>query len=147
MGRHNRQELGLAVILLDTQVLLWMLWGDTQLGRQARESVELGLREQTAAVSAMSFWEVAMLQEKGRVALLVDVSSWREGLIRDGLVEIPINGEIAIRANQLPGFHSDPADRLIAATALLGDHTLITSRPSHTRLARSVEPVGCQGVN
>ena len=43
--------------------------------------------------------------------------------LQDGLIEVPVDGGIAIRANQLPGFHGDPAGRLIAATALEG-HTL-----------------------
>lgn len=68
-----------------------------------------------------------MLQEKGRVAMPVDVSSWRYTLfqdgLQDGLIEAPVDGGIAIRANQLPGFDGDPADRMIAATALEG-HTL-----------------------
>ena len=81
-----------------------------------------------------------MLQEKGRVSLPVDVSSWREGLIRDCLVEI------AIQVNQLDGFHGDPEDRLIAATALPG--ATRWSRPTGaSRLAGPVEPVGCQDMN
>ena len=114
------------MILLDTQVLLWMLTHDTRLGEQARETIDHSWAASEAAASAMSFWEVAMLHEKRRLNLLSDVRAWRADLIQDGLIKIPVNGEIAIRANQLPGFHSDPADRLIIATALEG-HTLLTS--------------------
>ena len=114
------------MILIDTHVLLWMLVHDTRLGERSRETIDRSWAENEAAASAMSFWEVAMLQEKGRVTMPVDVSSWRYTLLQDGLIEIPVDGGIAIRANQLPGFHSDPADRLIVATALEG-HTLVTS--------------------
>ena len=44
----------------------------------------------------------------------------------DGLVEIPVDGDIGIRANRLDDFHADPADRIIVATAL-GGHTLVTA--------------------
>ena len=44
----------------------------------------------------------------------------------DGLAEIPVDGDIAIRANELTGLHADPADRLIVATAL-GGHRLVTA--------------------
>ena len=88
--------------------------------------MEQGLREATLAASAFSFWEVAMLQEKGRIDLGQDVRSWRTRLLNDGLFEIPIDGDIAIRANELTDLHADPADRLIIATAL-GGHTLLTA--------------------
>ena len=67
-----------------------------------------------------------MLQAKGRIRLSQDVRSWRARLLRDGLVEIPVDGDIALLANELEDFHGDPADRIIVATAL-GGHTLITA--------------------
>ena len=67
-----------------------------------------------------------MLRQKGRLDLLTDIGSWRMSLLRDGLIEIPIDGEIGIRANELADFHPDPADRLIVATALAG-HRLVTA--------------------
>ena len=39
-------------------------------------------------------------------------------LLDQGLIEIPVDGEIGIRANLLQDFHADPADRIIVATAL-----------------------------
>jgi len=42
------------------------------------------------------------------------------------LIELPVTGEIGIRAAQLEGFHGDPADRLIMATALHHGATLMT---------------------
>jgi PIN domain nuclease of toxin-antitoxin system len=41
-------------------------------------------------------------------------------------VEIPVDGEIGIRATGLADFHGDPADQLIVATAL-GGHQLVTA--------------------
>ena len=67
-----------------------------------------------------------MLQEKGRIDLGQYVRTWRTRLLNDGLIEIPVDGDIAIRANELTDLHADPADRLIVATAL-GGHTLLTA--------------------
>ena len=67
-----------------------------------------------------------MLLDRGRIALTDDVVPWRASLLADGLIEIPVNGDIGIRANRLPNFHRDPADRIIVATALEG-HRLITA--------------------
>ena len=62
----------------------------------------------------------------GRLDLLVDPEAWRRDLLAQGLIEIPVNGLIGVRAGLLPGLHGDPADRLIVATALEG-HELITA--------------------
>ena len=114
------------MILLDTQILLWSRFGDARLGRRAHQQIERSAREGSVAVSAVSFWEVAMLHHKGRLTLLRSVASWRQALLLEGLVEIPMDGEIGIRAATLPDFHADPADRLIVATALEG-HRLVTA--------------------
>lgn len=114
------------MILLDTHVLLWSRAGVRRTGPRCMRLVEQGLRDATLAASAISFWEVAMLREKGRIDLSQDIRAWRMRLINDGLIEIPVDGDIAIRANELTGLHADPADRLIVATAL-GGHTLVTA--------------------
>ena len=114
------------MILLDTHVLLWSRLGDPQIGPRSRQRIEQALQENNLAVSAFSFWEVAMLYDKGRMDLLNDMSSWRTSLFEDGLTEIPVDGDIGIRASSLANFHSDPADRIIVATALAG-HRLLTS--------------------
>nr|WP_306441266.1 type II toxin-antitoxin system VapC family toxin [Methyloversatilis sp. XJ19-13] len=70
-------------------------------------------------VSSMSAWELAMLVERGRVALSMDVASWLDTLSRiDAVQMVPVDSEIAVKSVQLPGdFHKDPADRIIVATA------------------------------
>ena len=60
------------------------------------------------------------------MTLLRDIGSWRMDLLKEGLIEIPVDGDIGIRANALPDFHSDPADRIIVATAMSG-HRLVTA--------------------
>lgn len=51
---------------------------------------------------------------------MMDVGLWRRELLGQGLAVIPVGGEIGIRANALPDFHTDPADRIIVSTALAG---------------------------
>lgn len=114
------------VKLLDTQVVIWLRTGSSQLGPRARETIRQAWRDGEAAVSAITFWEIAMLQTKSRATLPTDPRTLREALMYSGLNEIPIDGEIGIRAGLLPDMHGDPADRIIVATALAG-HTLVTS--------------------
>ena len=113
------------MILADTHALIWLRTGDARLGAVARRALDNALRDEEFAVSAMTFWEVAMLRSKDRLDFPEDVGLWRRELLRQGLAEIPVDGEIGIRANALPDFHADPADRIIVATAQAG-HRLVT---------------------
>ena len=114
------------MILVDTHVLLWMSWGDRRLGAHTRRRLEQARTDEDAAVSAVSFLEIATLVRKGRLTLPGDPAAWRRRQLADGIAEIPVDGEVATRAGLLADLHGDPADRLIVATALEG-HTLFTA--------------------
>ena len=112
--------------LLDTHVLLWRERGDRRLGLRTREEIDLALAEGDAAVSVISFWEVAMRVQKGQLGFFLDPYAWRLDLMAQGLIEIPPDGNMTVRAGLLPDMHGDPCDRLIVATALEG-HELVTA--------------------
>ena len=114
------------MIITDTHTLIWLWTGDDRLGPDARQNIDSALQDGELAVSAMTFWEVAMLRGKDRLDFPEDVASWRRELLGQGVTEISVDGEIAIRANELADFHSDPADRIIVATAMNG-HRLVTA--------------------
>lgn len=57
----------------------------------------------------------------------MELSTWRIELLQAGLQEVPVNGGIALRAGQLAGFHGDPADRIIVATALDNSAAIVTA--------------------
>ena len=114
------------MILLDTQVMLWLRSGDPKLGADARIAIDRAWHSDDVAVSAISFWEVAMLKEEGRLRFPEDVGMWRREQLEQGIVEIPVDGEVGIRAAHLQGLHGDPADHIIVATAL-GGHRLVTA--------------------
>lgn len=115
-----------AVILLDTHTLIWLDQGSKKLGKKAREKIDAAFDEDALSVSAITWWEVAMLQDKGRIKL-PPMRGWYRELIDMGLKEIPIDGLIGVGAVELEQFHGDPADRLITATAMLCNATLITA--------------------
>lgn len=116
------------MILLDTHVLVWSLSDDPRLGRKARQLIDEATGSSIVLVSAITLWEIAMLVEKGRLALGRDVAAWIEAALEaPGLQLAPVSPEIAIDSVRLPGhFHADPADRLIVATARQADATLLT---------------------
>lgn len=115
------------MIVLDTHALLWMDGNDASLGVQARRQIEDAWRMDGVAVSAISFWEVAMLAQRGRVVLPVAVEIWRADLLQAGVQEISIDGRIALLATSLQNLHRDPADRFIVATAIHHRASLVTA--------------------
>lgn len=115
------------MILLDTHALVWMDADDPSLGRAARRAIQHAWEAQQMAVSAVSFWECAMLHSRGRITLPKSPLAWRGDLIAAGLVEWPVDGEIAIQAADLVMQHKDPADRFIVATAISRRAALLTA--------------------
>ena len=114
------------MILLDTHVSLWLRLGDARLGLVARAEIQRAWESDEVGLSAISFWEMAMLRDKGRIRHPEDVSQWRQEQLSQGMIEITVDGEIGIRASGLANFHADPTDRIIVATALSG-HRLVTA--------------------
>jgi len=117
----------LAVIVLDTHVLLWLISGDEKLGLKSRAFIDKALHENKVAISAITFWEVALLQQKKRIEFNQDVQEWRKELLGMGVVEIAISGELSVFSTTLEGFHADPADRFIVASAIMKHATLLTA--------------------
>ena len=115
------------MILLDTHVLVWLDEGAPALGPAARAHADLAMRGLDLAVSAVSFWELAMLSAKGRLGVRRPLGAWRRGLIDMGVRELPVDGEIAMAAGELDDLHGGPADRFIVATALREGATLMTA--------------------
>ena len=115
------------MILLDTHVALWIMRGDAALGKKARAAAEGALQKGELAISSISFWEVALLISKGRLRSIDDPREQRNLMIRAGVRELPLSGEIAILAAELETLHHDPADRFIAATAIAHSAILMTA--------------------
>jgi len=115
------------MIILDTHALVWLDAGDELLGAQAIKSIDQALADNALAVSAITFWEVAMLVNKGRLKLDITLDIWRKELIDRGLIELAMDGNTGIKAADLREFHGDPADRIIVATALSTGSSLITA--------------------
>ncbi len=113
-------------LLLDTHIWLWSL-SDLALLSQ-RVASELTDRRNEIWLSPVSVWEILTLARKGRVVLEGAPESWvREALSKSALREASLNHEIAIRSMTLRLPHWDPADRFIAATAIVYDLTLVTA--------------------
>lgn len=115
------------MILIDTHVLVWMDSDAPNLGKKSRHLIQQAWDSESLFVSAISFWECAMLEQRNRLALPMPAHAWRMDLLASGLQEHYVDGDIAILATQLEFLHKDPADRFITATALSLSATLVTA--------------------
>ncbi len=116
-------------LLLDTHVWIWM--AENVPGRIVApvvDEMERAAGSGGLLVSAISVWEVAMLQTKGRISLSLSLDDWvRKGLAAPGVRLAELTPEILVESTRLPGtLHGDPADRMLIATARRLGAALVT---------------------
>jgi PIN domain nuclease of toxin-antitoxin system len=107
--------------------LVWADGDERKLGRKAKALLNRLWGSGQVAVCALSFWEAALLHARGRIALPAAPDEWRGELLDGGLVELAVDGNVAVRAVGLGGLPGDPVDRLIVATALHHGAALVTA--------------------
>ena len=117
------------MIVLDTHVWVWWVSGAEPLPRKVKTALDQHRKDGTIRVSSISVWEVAQLVARGRLKLTMDVEDWiAKSEVIPFLGFVPVDNRIAVRSTRLPGtLHSDPADRIIIATAL--EHRLVVLTP------------------
>jgi PIN domain nuclease of toxin-antitoxin system len=116
-------------LLLDTHIALWLDSGDARLAPPTRLLIdECWQAGGTIALSAVSIWEIALLIDTGRIELDLPLDVWlRRFLGRPGVEAVPLTHGAAAGAYQLHHLeHRDPADRLLAATAIELSCALVT---------------------
>lgn len=118
------------MLLMDTHVWLWFALGNAdRLAAPARKKIAAAAHGGKLAVSAISVWEIGMLETEGRIVLGLPCEKWATtALALPGLRLIGLEPGIAIAGSHLPGeFHGDPADRILTATARACDAVLATA--------------------
>jgi PIN domain nuclease of toxin-antitoxin system len=113
-------------LLLDTHILLWSLLQPELLSPRVREELERPDNE--IWLSPITTWECLILAHKGRVVLEPDPVTWvRQVHDRLGFRHAPVTHEVAIQSRLVNLPHQDPADRFLAATAVIYELTLVTA--------------------
>ena len=125
------------MLLLDTHI--WIRWQNPQPLSMALSErlIELIETADNVAISAISCWELGQLVKRQRVQISLPLEEWVKAALAEDIQVLPIEREIALKASQLPEHHRDPADRIIIATALIYNASLVSLDgifPNYTEL-------------
>ena len=113
-------------LLLDTHIILWSAAEPEKLSQNITEELKNNSNE--LWFSPISVWEILLLAEKGRISLGPDIEKSAREIFRNiPPNEAPLNKEVAIQSRFVLLPHQDPADRFLAATAIVYDFTLVTA--------------------
>ncbi len=115
------------MLLLDTCAILWLMTRVT-LAAPARAAIDAATQTGNVLVSPASAWEIGVAVAKGRLVLHQTPQQMFAALLAlPGIRQVPLTPEIAIDASFLPGgFHADPGDRFLLATARKLDVPIVT---------------------
>jgi PIN domain nuclease of toxin-antitoxin system len=128
------------VILIDTHIVVWLAFDQSQFSKRARKAIDDARQNGDGlAISDITLLELAILASKGRIRLNVSLESFLQE-VEARFIVLAISGRACVRALQLPAaYPKDPADRIIAGTALVeglalltADHAIRRSRALHT---------------
>ena len=116
------------MIVLDTHVWIWWVSDPERLSARARRLIRTAAARGSVYVSSISAWEVALLVARGRLRLTMEVNEWvRKSEALPFLHFVPVDNAIALRSASLPEpMHTDPADRIVIATALSLEATVVS---------------------
>jgi PIN domain nuclease of toxin-antitoxin system len=116
------------MILLDTQVVAWLAREPEKISQAAKDAIQKArLEDAGLAISDKTLWELAMMSARNHLKINATLREFLDATERLCVV-IPVNPAIAERTIQFGDtFPSDPADRIIAATAIIYGMPLVTA--------------------
>jgi PIN domain nuclease of toxin-antitoxin system len=127
------------MMVVDTHALLWWALDPSKLSRRARD-VLAEMEREGGFASAISIWEIGIKAKRGKLELPISVEEFARRIEQSGVVELlPVDTNTWLRSLSLPWLHADPADRVIVATALIRDVSLL----SKDTLIRGFRGVTC----
>lgn len=114
------------MIILDTHIWIWWVDDNPKLSTQNRQLIKAN-QASGLGISIISCWEIAKLVEKNRLIFKCPVEEWLELALKyPGVQLLELSLPIIIQSTRLSGFHADPADQIIVATAMISGSLLLT---------------------
>ena len=116
-------------LLLDTHGWFYTISQRSMLTEAVIKKINSAAQDEQLFIAGTTLWELAMLESKQRIKLMPNSLHWMQNALKLTQVQVlNIDSEIAVDSCNLPGgFHGDPADRIIVATARIHDLCLVTA--------------------
>jgi len=114
--------------LLDTHTLLWYFHKSHRLPNSILATIERV--DAQKFVSVASLWEFAIKYSMGKLSFDGGISALWKMVTANEFVILQINEPYLIKLANLPFLHRDPFDRLLVATAIVEDMTILTADES-----------------
>ena len=110
--------------LIDTCAFLWSIGDDPSLSKKVRAIIEAG---EDLYLSQTTLWEIAVKKTINKLELEEDTQELVDMCEEGNITILPIENRYFETIQKLPYIHGDPFDRLIMATALENNLTILTN--------------------
>lgn len=110
--------------LLDTHALLWFLSGNPNLPESIKNLIED--RDQQISVSLVSFWEMAIKLQIGKLKLPESIEDLLVKTQQEHIEIVQLKPQHILTLQTLPLHHRDPFDRILLAQCQSESLTLIS---------------------
>ena len=117
------------MIVLDTCAIIWEALDPSELSQKAATAIHTANDQQTLMMSDISIWEISMLMQKKRLQVNTSAAHFINLFLQSKNIRVqPITAEIAeLSVTFGSEINNDPADRIIAATAIICNAQLVTA--------------------
>ena len=115
--------------LLDTQVIIWFIDGDTRIPQPVRDAVKDP--RNTVSITVVSLWEIAIKRSINKLDLSTSLRDIQNEVMSKqvNMLSITLDHLEAVETLAYQGKHRDPFDPLIISQAITESMVLISSDP------------------
>ncbi len=112
--------------LIDTQVLLWHSENPHKISATANTIIN---SDSILCLSIVSFWEIAIKVKTGKLQLPYTsiIDYYNQSILKGKIIVLDVTKEDIAKTIDLELVHRDPFDRLIIATAIQNNMSVISS--------------------
>ena len=110
--------------LLDTCAFIWYIDTSGKLSESMRRIIDTS---ENIYLSQATLWEIAIKQTTGKINLPMTIFELEDKCREEKITVLPLECKYFERIKHLPLIHRDPFDRIIIATAIEEDLTLLTN--------------------
>ena len=112
-------------LLIDTHILIWSEAEPWHLPSAIKN--ELDDRTNEVLVSVVSFWEIVIKVQTGKMIFARDIQELADQQVGNGLTLLPVTIQHVTAVRALPAVPKDPFDRLLIAQAITEGATLVSA--------------------